>query len=270
MWMSILWQICGTREANRLLNILLDYTCHSFFMRWTDLSIRASWTPSRSLDARMRQDLSELVKEVLRITPKWQEEQDWGGNPTLYKSGSQTALLFQLQRGSFSGNTGCDCSSQLLVPEAIKKSNQLTQLFLGLKEENHLSAHFHLRLPQRTVPCAITRSPPCLRKNVPTNPSHLWENCSQDLSHILWHSPLSKQEATFSLLTCEISSDHVGYDSPWPDPLSPGCGCPAHSGRGLCIHPWLIFIFLLLQSPHECCVLPAVCKTEWQYHLNPL
>lgn len=100
--------------------------------------------------------------------------------------------------------------------------------------------------------------------------SFMGKLCSRDLPHILRHSPLSKEGRMFSLLTSEISSDHIRDDPPWPDPLSPGCGCPTHSGKGACVHPKLILIFLPLWSSHKHCVLLAVCKTEWQYCLNPL
>lgn len=158
----------------------------------------------------------------------------------------------------------------MLVPEAIKKVAKSLSYFLNSKQRiispYTLVSGFH-SAQFLAQPCC---PPPCLRKKALKDLSHLLENCSWDLPHILRHSALSKQGATFSLLTSEISSDHVGDDSPWPDPLSPGCGCPAHSGRGACIHPRLIFIFFLLQAPHKRCVLPAVCKTEWQHCLNPL
>lgn len=116
----------------------------------------------------------------------------------------------------------------------------------------------------------LVTCPPYLRRQIPKDLSHLWENSGPEISHSLRHKPHGKQKAVFSLLTSEISSNHIGDDPSWPDPLSPGCGCPAHSGRGVWIHPRLIFIFLPLWAPCKRCVLPAVCKTEWQHCLNPL
>lgn len=156
----------------------------------------------------------------------------------------------------------------MLVPESIKKAAKSLSDFLNSKQRiispytlvsgfyvhNSLHnpiAHHHVsgkRLSKTQVVC---------------------EKTAPEISHAFWDIP-EQTGAIFSLLTSKISSDHVGDDSPWPDPLSSGCGCPAHSGRGACIHPRLIFTFLLLQAPHKCCVLLAVCKTEWQHCLNPL
>lgn len=153
-------------------------------------------------------------------------------------------------------------------PWSNQESSQVTQLFLEFRTKNYFSIHFSLRLLWYTIACTTPLpTTMCLEKAL-KNTSCLWENCSRDLPHILRHPWANR--AIFSLLTSKISSNHIGDDSPWPDPLSPGCGCPAHSGRGACIHPRLIFIFLLLQAPHKCCVLLAVCKTEWQHCLNPL
>lgn len=150
----------------------------------------------------------------------------------------------------------------------LKKSDTVTQIFLGLQEKNHLTAHLSFRPPQCTIPYDMPTLPQETDSQGPE--SFVGELCSRDFPHSLRHKPHGKQKAVFSLLTSEISSNHIGDDPPWPDPLSPGCGCPAHSGRGMWIHPRLIFIFLPLWAPCKRCVLPAVCKTEWQHCLNPL
>lgn len=156
----------------------------------------------------------------------------------------------------------------MLVPEAIKKAAKSLSYFLN-SEQRIISPYTLVSGFYGTQLLAQPHCPPpCVWKKALKNTSCLWENCSRDLPHILRHPWANR--AIFSLLTSKISSNHIGDDSPWPDPLSPGCGCPAHSGRGACIHPRLIFIFLLLQAPHKCCVLLAVCKTEWQHCLNPL
>jgi len=70
--------------ARWLLNIPPGFTSPSFCRRQTDPSPGASWAPGSSVGAGTGQGLGKHVKEVLRITPNWQEGQDWGGKPTLY------------------------------------------------------------------------------------------------------------------------------------------------------------------------------------------
>lgn len=174
-------------------------------------------------------------------------------------------LFFQQQRECSSGKTEGKHSSQVLASKEKwlghssiswtprEEQSQCTPQLQASTVHNSLCNHSHPtsadRFP-RTWVCGIT-----LLQRFPAQ--------FDTQTH-------GKGKAVFSPLTSEISSDHVGDDAPWPDPLGPGRGCPAHSGRGVCIHPRLICVLLPPRAPCKRCVLPAVCKTEWQHCLNPL
>lgn len=109
------------------------------------------------------------LQETLKLVPKKQQVRKQSAQGKFSKWGFRKELtvllllLFQQQGGSLSGNTGAEHNSQMLVPEAIKKSDQVTQLFLGLQEKKHPTAHFSLKPPQCTIPCATT-CPLCPRR----------------------------------------------------------------------------------------------------------